>query len=96
MVSERGILYAPGCVINAGALMNVWVELQGYDPARALKLAGNIYSNLHKVFSMARRLEMTTSAAADGIAEDRLAEGALTNIELSRQGDGAVATTTGV
>jgi leucine dehydrogenase len=40
MVSDRGILYAPDYVINAGGLMNVWVELQGYDSARALKLAG--------------------------------------------------------
>ena len=95
LVSERGILYAPDYVINAGGLMNVWVELQVYDSARALKLAGNIYSNLRKVFSIARRLKMTTSAAADRIAEDRLAQGALTKTGLSRKGDGAVAQTTG-
>ncbi len=76
MLSERGILYAPDYVINAGGLMNVWVELQGHDSARALKLAGNIYTNLRKVFSIARRLDMTTSAAADRIAEERLARGA--------------------
>ena len=76
MVAERGILYAPDYVINAGGLMNVWVELQGYDPTRALKLAGNIYSNLHQVFSMARESKITTSAAADRIAEERLARGA--------------------
>jgi leucine dehydrogenase len=95
MLSERGILYAPDYVINAGGLMNVWVELQGYDPARALALAGNIYSNLRKVFSMARRLKITTSAAADRIAEDRLAHGATAKSELSREGDGAMAKTTG-
>jgi leucine dehydrogenase len=93
MVSERGILYAPDYVINAGGLMNVWVELQGYDSARALKLAGDIYSNLREVFSVARRLEMTTSAAADRIAEERLARGALMKTRLGRQGDGAIART---
>ena len=48
-VEKRGILYAPDYAVNAGGLMNVWVELQGYDPARALVLAGSIYSNLRKV-----------------------------------------------
>lgn len=86
MVSERGILYAPDYVINAGGLMNVWVELQGYDPARALRLAGNIYSNLRKVFSMARALKITTSEAADRIAEERLAQGAQVKTGLGPEG----------
>ena len=86
MLSERGILYAPDYVINAGGLMNVWVELQGYDPARALKLAGNIYSNLRKVFSMARELKITTSAAADRIAEERLAQAGAANTGVTRRG----------
>jgi leucine dehydrogenase len=86
MLSERGILYAPDYVINAGGLMNVWVELQGYDPARALALAGSIYSNLRKVFSMARRLKITTSSAADRIAEERLAQGARVTPGPNREG----------
>ena len=94
MLSERGILYAPDYVINAGGLMNVWVELQGYDPARALNLAESIYSNLRKVFSMARTLEITTSAAADRIAEERLTRGASAKTGLSRKGDGANVSTT--
>lgn len=94
MLSERGILYAPDYVINAGGLMNVWVELQGYDPARALNLAESIYSNLRKVFSIARTLEITTSAAADRIAEERLTRGASAKTGLSRKGDGANLSTT--
>jgi len=86
MLSDRGILYAPDYVINAGGLMNVWVELQGYDPARALKLAGNIYSNLRKVFSTARELKITTSAAADRIAEERLGQSARVTPGLTREG----------
>jgi leucine dehydrogenase len=76
LLSERGILYAPDYVINAGGLMNVWVELHGYDRARALKLAGNINSNLRTVFAMARELAIPTNEAADRIAEERLAQGA--------------------
>ena len=33
---ELGILYAPDYVANAGGLMNVFVELEGYSPERAL------------------------------------------------------------
>jgi leucine dehydrogenase len=95
MVSERGILYAPDYVINAAGLMNVWVELQGYDRRRALTLAGTIYSNLRKVFSMARALKITTSAAADRIAEERLAHVAWAKTELSRKDDGTNAQTKG-
>ena len=95
MLSERGILYAPDYVINAGGLMNVWVELQGYDPTRALTLAGSIYANLRKVFSIARTLKITSSAAADRIAEERLAQGASAKTGLCRKADGANAQTTG-
>jgi leucine dehydrogenase len=95
MVSKRGILYAPDYVINAGGLMNVWVELQGYDPTRALTLARSIYANLSKVFSIARTLKITTSAAADRIAEERLTQGARAKTELSRKGDGANAESLG-
>jgi len=84
MLSERGILYAPDYVINAGGLMNVWVELHGYDAARALKLAGTINSNLRTVFSMARELKITTNEAADRIAEERLAQGARVQSGRSR------------
>ena len=64
--------------------MNVWVELHGYDRARALKLAGNINSNLRTVFPMARELKITTNEAADRIAEERPAQGARVQFGLSR------------
>jgi leucine dehydrogenase len=76
MVAERGILYAPDYVINAGGLMNVWVELHGYHFGRARTLVRNIYSNLQKVFTMAKAFGISTSEAADKIAERRLADGA--------------------
>jgi hypothetical protein len=48
--------------------------------------AGNIYSNLRKVFTIARELKITTGAAADRIAEERLAQGARVTPEFSREG----------
>jgi glutamate dehydrogenase/leucine dehydrogenase len=62
-------------VINAGGLINVYVELHGYDRTRALALTREIYSRLRKVFAVAHDLGIPTSAAADRIVEQRLAQG---------------------
>ena len=75
LILERGILYAPDYVINAGGLINVYVELQGYDRMRALSLTSEIYGRLRKVFEVARELGTPTSAAADRIVQQRLTEG---------------------
>lgn len=72
---ERKILYAPDYVINAGGLINVYVELHGYDRTRALALTREIYSRLRNVFDIARDLGIPTSVAADRIVEQRLAQG---------------------
>lgn len=74
-ILERRILYAPDYVINAGGLINVYVELHGYDRTRALALTREIYSRLRKVFAVAHDLGIPTSAAADRIVEQRLAQG---------------------
>ena len=74
-ILERGILYAPDYVINAGGLINVYVELHGYDRTRALALTREIYSRLRNVFAVAHDLGIPTSTAADRIVEQRLAQG---------------------
>ena len=72
LILERGILYAPDYVINAGGLINVYVELHGYDRTRALTLTGEIYGRLRDVFKVARDGDIPTSVAADRIVEQRL------------------------
>ena len=74
-VLERGILYAPDYVINAGGLINVYVELHGHDRTGALALTREICSRLRKVFAVARDVGSPTSVAADRIVEQRLAQG---------------------
>ena len=51
---ERGILYAPDYVINAGGLINVYNELDGYNRERAMRMARGIYANSPRVFEIAR------------------------------------------
>jgi len=77
-LEERGILYAPDYVVNAGGIMNILVGLQagrqGYDRAKAERLVSQIPTTLHAIFSKARAEGLTTAQAADALAEARLRE----------------------
>lgn len=72
MLIDRKILYAPDYAINAGGLMNVANELEGYREERALKQAEGIYDILQAVFTMARQEKIPTSQAANKLAEARI------------------------
>lgn len=71
-LDRRGILYAPDYVINAGGMINVFVELEGYDRTRALRMSRGIYYNLRKVFEIAGEEGLPTSQAADRMVERRI------------------------
>jgi leucine dehydrogenase len=71
-LKELGILYAPDYVINAGGLMNVFVELEGYSSDRAFEKTRRVYENLMKVFHLAKEEGIPTHLAADKIAESRI------------------------
>ena len=72
-LAERGILYAPDYVINAGGLINVEDELHGYDSERAHAKAAAIADTLREVFAIAAREGITPGEAADHLAESRIA-----------------------
>lgn len=69
---ERGILYAPDYVINAGGLINVSLELEGYSETRAKSLCRNIYYHLRRVFEIADQHKTTPQKAADQLVEERI------------------------
>lgn len=71
-LQKMGILYAPDYVINAGGLINVADELEGYNAERAKKKVENIYNILLNVFEIARREGIPTYKAADRLAEQRI------------------------
>ncbi len=72
LIHERGILYAPDFVGNAGGLINVYNELTGYNRDRAMHMARGIYSNMIRVFEISRRESIPTNVAADRLAEERI------------------------
>lgn len=75
-VRDRGILYAPDYVLNAGGIINVSVELRdgGYDEGYARERISRIYDNLKQVFEISRRDDIPTNEAALRLANARLEE----------------------
>jgi len=71
-LGDRGILYAPDYVVNAGGLINVYVEMEGYVRERALRMAEGIYANTERVINISREQGVTTAQAADRFAEERI------------------------
>jgi leucine dehydrogenase len=73
-IEERGILYCPDFVINAGGLINVYNELSegGYHRDRALRMTRGIYLNMMRVFEIAKAQGIPTYVAADRVAMERI------------------------
>ncbi len=69
---DRDILYAPDYVINAGGLMNVASEIEGYNRERVLKRAEGIYDIMLAILTKARQENVLTIEASNEIAEERL------------------------
>lgn len=72
MLTDKGILYCPDYVINAGGLINVYNEMIGYNEEKAFKQVHNIYDTLLAIFEMAKQQEITTNDAAKRLAEERI------------------------
>lgn len=71
-IHEMGIVYAPDYVINAGGVINVADELNGYNAERALKKVEGIYGNIERVLDISQRDGIPTYLAADRLAEERI------------------------
>ena len=70
---ERGITYAPDFLVNAGGVIQVSDELHGFDFERAKKGATAIFDHTLEVLRTADERGITPAAAADHIAEERMA-----------------------
>ncbi|MFO7961415.1 MAG: Glu/Leu/Phe/Val dehydrogenase dimerization domain-containing protein [Nitriliruptoraceae bacterium] len=82
---ERGVLYAPDYVVNAGGVINVADELHpsGHSPDRARRRAEVIPETLTRIIDVSRREGVSTERAAVRVAERRIAAvGALTRFRL--------------
>jgi valine dehydrogenase (NAD+) len=73
-LQDRGILYAPDYMVNAGGLVQVADELNGFSFERARQRAERIYQTTMDVFALAAADGVPPAAAADRLAENRMRE----------------------
>jgi leucine dehydrogenase len=73
-LAERGILYAPDFVVNAGGIINLAEEFVGYDRQRATKRTAQIADTVRRVFELGRTERVPPGRAAEQLARRRIAE----------------------
>ncbi|MFF0385020.1 Leu/Phe/Val dehydrogenase [Streptomyces sp. NPDC004286] len=73
-LQDRGILYAPDYVVNAGGVIQVADELHGFDFERCRAKAAKIFDTTLAIFARAKADGVPPAAAADRIAEQRMAD----------------------
>ena len=73
-LAERGILWAPDFVCNAGGIINIFVELEpdGYSPERADTRVRAVGDTLRQIFDSAAASGSTPLRAALEIGRERL------------------------
>ena len=79
---SRGILYAPDFVINAGGLINVYLDyLKEYSKERSYSMAEKIYDNCLNIVNMAEDKNISSQQAAIQLGDARIRE--VGNVKLS-------------
>lgn len=73
ILRQKGILYAPDYVANAGGVINITFEKEsGYDYDGAKRATAKIYDRILEIFRISDAENIPTSAAAERIAIDRI------------------------
>ncbi|MFC5195500.1 Glu/Leu/Phe/Val dehydrogenase [Bizionia hallyeonensis] len=72
ILQERGIVWAPDFLINAGGIINVYAELEGYDRKEIMRKTENIYNTTLEILNNADKNKVTTNTAALNIAQARI------------------------
>ncbi len=74
LLLEKGILFAPDYVINAGGVINCYSELMGFTKKRTLQLTENIYEATRNIIKLSKSENIATIQAANKIVEKRIAD----------------------
>ena len=72
LCTDKGIVYAPDFLINAGGLINVYSEINGYDREHAISQTRAIYDTTLEILKKAELDNITTHSAALEIAVQRI------------------------
>ena len=69
---QKGVVYAPDYLINAGGVMNCYAEIHDISDSKVMEMAGNIYQTTTDILISSRNENIPTSLAANRLAEKRI------------------------
>ena len=69
---DKGIVYAPDYLINAGGVMNCYAEIHDINNKKVMEMAGEIYNTTLDILNKSKKENIPTSLAANKIAEKRI------------------------
>ncbi|EQC48251.1 leucine dehydrogenase [Bacteriovorax sp. BSW11_IV] len=72
ILREKGILYAPDYLINAGGVMNVSIEFEGWSNDKAIRMVDTIYDTTLEIFKISDEQNIGVHRATDLLAEKRI------------------------
>ena len=72
ILMDKGILYAPDYAINAGGVINVYGEFEGYNEKRSYDRVNHIYDILQEIWKRSEEEKIPAMDAADILAEERI------------------------
>ena len=86
MIAQRGILYAPDFIVNAGGALSGIESIKpgGYNRQHVEEEIAHIYDTMEKLLVISREQQIPTYRAADLLAEQRIAQAAGKKFNLSR------------
>jgi leucine dehydrogenase len=79
LLKDRGIVYAPDFLINAGGIINVYAELENYGRQEIIRKTENIFNTTLEILENANTNNITAQKAALNIANLRIEERKLEN-----------------
>lgn len=72
ILRSKGILYAPDYLINAGGLMNVSIEFEGWSDDKATRMVDTIFDTTLEIFKISDKESIPVFQAANILAENRI------------------------
>ncbi|MBB4120046.1 leucine dehydrogenase [Mesonia hippocampi] len=72
MLKEKGIVYAPDFLINAGGIINVYAEIEKWSKAQIMDKTENIFNTTLDILTRAEQEGITTHQAALRVAQNRI------------------------
>ena len=72
ILKQKRILYAPDYLINAGGLMNVSIEYEGWSDVKSKRMVDAIYDTTTRIFSISEEQNIPVYQATDLLAEKRI------------------------